>query len=142
MEVDQIQVSLPSRFQSLPPFEAAINNQNFGSARNSISLGANSINMQNFERNIVGAKRLSVSLAAPLGQQAERTQQRIQQPGTQTKTVSAAWLNKRFTVNLPGSASHVSASVEHSSTIRRPQPFLRQDVKSFLKPRIFDLVRE
>lgn len=120
MEVDQIQVNLPSRFQSLNPFEAAINNQKFESARNSISLGANSINMQNFERNIVGAKRLSVSLAAPLGQKAERMQQRIQQPGTQAKAVSAAWLNKRFTVNLPGSASHVSASVEHSSTIRRP----------------------
>ena len=45
-------------------------------------------------------------------------------------------------MNLPDSTSKVPAAVQRSSTVRRPMPHERYDVKSYIKPQIFDLVRE
>ena len=107
-------------------------------SRISTSTTKQSPNIHNFEQNLVEVKATKRSSASP----ANGISVEMQKELLLKSKAACKQLTRTFRVNLPGSTSKVPAVVQRSSTVRRPMPHGRYEVTSFIKPQIFDLVRE
>lgn len=136
--VATIRISQPGQMQSPTPIQTSRDAEATEDSRTSTSTTKPAPNIPNFERNLVGAKAGKRSSVSP----ANTSTVEMQKEMLMKNNAASNQLNRMFRVNLPGSTSKVPAVVQRSSTVRRPMPHERYEVTSFIKPQIFDLVRE